>query len=76
MDRKFDGSFYYEGKKLYYRVVKKCCINSERYECDIEYFSDTNSSIIISKCGNIMKLGVIDPIKAKDFYEEGEQNGK
>ena len=75
MNKKFDGSFYCEGKKIYYRVVKECCISLEECECDIEYFDENDNSFIISKLGFCTELGVIDPIKAKHYYE-GENNGK
>ena len=76
MARDFDGSFYCEGNKVCFKVVKECQVEGKQCSCDIEYFDENDKTIRIHKCGAYDELNIIDPIKAKNYYEEGVNNGK
>ena len=76
MDLKFDGSFYYKGVKLYYRVVNSCCFDVDCCEYTIQYFDMKDFCISITKFGSSDEIAVIDPIKAMQIFDEGENNGK
>ena len=50
--------------------------DKDQCECIIKYTDIKNKSVTITKSGNSTELSIVDPIKAKQYYEQLVVNKK
>ena len=70
MENKYDGCFYVQEQKHYYKVIKECCIDVDECENVIHFTNHKNNSTTITVYGSCSELSCIDSVKAKKYFEE------